>query len=235
MLTPMRVASDRCAPPPVVRRPRVDEDRTPRHLRRRDGVAVFEAEPGGLALVRATVTDPGRFDVLSASIDWGDGTVTVAPVAFDGKVVASHEYGVEGSYSIVVTATDGDGGSASEVVGIEVTPANRGPEVALGSDATVPQGTMFQRTVTLSDPGGSGITSAFVDWGDGTPGQELEVGADATVQLAHQYIRRGSWTLQVIAVDDEDADGADGADAMLVDVTDVAPQIGAVSATRPGR
>jgi hypothetical protein len=195
-----------------------------------DGLALDSpsVRAGSLALVRAIVTDPGRSDVLSVSIDWGDGTVTAAPVEWDGKVRASHEYSAAGSYPIVVTATDGDGGSAVADIGIDVTPANRGPELDLGADITLPQGANFQRTVTLSDPDGSGITSAFVDWGDGTPAEAVVVAPDSTVLLAHRYLRRGQWTLRLDVADDEDAVGGDD---LTVTVTNVAPAIGTITAS----
>jgi len=55
------------------------------------------------------VADPGSEDVLSVSIDWGDGETTAAEV-FGGRVVGHHLYAEDGSYLVEVCADDGDGG-----------------------------------------------------------------------------------------------------------------------------
>ena len=62
----------------------------------------------------ANVTDPGSNDVLSCSIDWGDGTAaTTAPVV-SGQCTATHTYAASvASATITVTASDDDGGTAT--------------------------------------------------------------------------------------------------------------------------
>ena len=62
----------------------------------------------------ANVTDPGSNDVLSCSINWGDGTAaTTAPVV-SGSCTATHTYAASvASATITVTASDDDGGTAT--------------------------------------------------------------------------------------------------------------------------
>jgi PKD domain-containing protein len=62
----------------------------------------------------ANVTDPGSNDVLSCSIDWGDGTAaTTAPVV-SGQCTATHTYAASvATATITVTASDDDGGTAT--------------------------------------------------------------------------------------------------------------------------
>ncbi len=88
-----------------------------------------QADPayaGGVALVSTTFTDAGVLDTHTASIDWGDGTPsTAAPVAAQGSgwgtAVGSHVYAIAGSFTVRVTITDDDGGSATTTVaGLEV-------------------------------------------------------------------------------------------------------------------
>ena len=67
---------------------------------------------GGAARVRATFTDPGTQDTHSATVNWGDGTA-VQPVSLATLTGAgaTHVYGDNGVYAVVVTVTDDDGGA----------------------------------------------------------------------------------------------------------------------------
>ena len=80
-----------------------------------------EAFAGGVTLVTASFTDEGWLDVHDATIDWGDGTgpvpVTVsAEGAGWGTVFGSHIYESAGSYDVVVTVTDDDGGVSTDTI-----------------------------------------------------------------------------------------------------------------------
>lgn len=55
--------------------------------------------------------DPGTLDTHQAAIDWGDGTTSIAAV--DPSATPAHTYSSAGFYTIAVTITDKDGGSAS--------------------------------------------------------------------------------------------------------------------------
>jgi len=62
--------------------------------------------------VSANVSDPGKNDKLTCSIDFGDGTVIPGTLSA-GKCQGSHAYTKSGTYNIKVTATDDDGGSGT--------------------------------------------------------------------------------------------------------------------------
>jgi acetyl esterase/lipase len=73
---------------------------------------------GRTVALSATVTDPGATDTHTATVDWGDGTTGDASVAVDPAtgattVTASHDYAAVGSYRVVLTVTDDDGGTAT--------------------------------------------------------------------------------------------------------------------------
>jgi PKD repeat protein len=66
----------------------------------------------------ASFTDPGILDTHTAAWDWGDGstsTGTVNETNGSGSVNGSHTYSAAGLYTVKVTVTDKDGGSAQSV------------------------------------------------------------------------------------------------------------------------
>ena len=99
-----------------------------------DPTATLDGPASGLGNQPITfsglVTDPGT-DVLTATVDFGDGTGTM-PVAVnsDGTFAANHTFVVSGAYTITVRAYDDDGGSTSFTApflvlgGVVVNPAS---------------------------------------------------------------------------------------------------------------
>ena len=72
------------------------------------------------ATLNAAFTDPGVLDTHTASISWGDGTITPGVVdqgAGSGSLTGSHHYVEPGFYSISITVTDDDGASDSVDLG----------------------------------------------------------------------------------------------------------------------
>ncbi len=72
---------------------------------------------GGLATVGATFTDVGTADTHTCTINWDDGTPsagTVTEASGAGSCSASKLYATAGVYTVKVTITDDDTGSASQ-------------------------------------------------------------------------------------------------------------------------
>ena len=69
--------------------------------------------------VSASFADPGVADTHVSTLDWGDGTASDAAIAEasgDGTLSASHTYSVAGSYRLVATVTDDDGGAGTSAL-----------------------------------------------------------------------------------------------------------------------
>ncbi|MFM8289704.1 MAG: beta strand repeat-containing protein, partial [Planctomycetaceae bacterium] len=106
-------------------------------------VTVTNADPaagtlsGRTAAVRGQVlpfslpfTDAGVADTHTATINWGDGTTsdgTVTGGSGAGVVAGSHMYTATGTYTVVVTVTDDDGGTVSKSTTVTVVAANLQP------------------------------------------------------------------------------------------------------------
>lgn len=85
----------------------------------RIGVDVPFALVGLAVELAADFTDPGRFDVHTASVDWGDGSSDelgslVSPVS------AVHSYETPGTYTIALSVADDDGGVGTDNVSVRV-------------------------------------------------------------------------------------------------------------------
>jgi PKD repeat protein len=67
---------------------------------------------GTIVNVSATFDDPGTADTFTATWNWDDGT-TSSGIVNDHSVAGSHTYTTPGVYTLRITVTDDDGGSAS--------------------------------------------------------------------------------------------------------------------------
>jgi RHS repeat-associated protein/uncharacterized repeat protein (TIGR01451 family) len=92
-----------------------------------DPVIGVDSQPtseDGLIMVTTSFTDAGIADSHTATFDWGDGTtsdgVTGVPGTGWGAISAAHVYDSPGTYTVGVTVTDDDGGTALSSVEIVI-------------------------------------------------------------------------------------------------------------------
>jgi hypothetical protein len=97
--------------------------------------------------ISATFTDRGIGDHQSATLAWGDGTVDPSPVfttfvdAFGGNFGAAahtHRYAASGTYELVLTVTDDDGGIGATSASLRVVePGEAVQEILVMLDAAI--------------------------------------------------------------------------------------------------
>jgi len=165
-------------------------------------------DEGDLLSWAVSATDPGA-DVLTYSWDFGDGSPT------DTGTAASHTYLDEGSYTLVVTVTDDDGGSTTETLVVPV--ANVAPTALLAGDQSGVEGDLLSWNVVAGDAGVNDTLSYAWDFGDGSP-----VVINGTTAEAHVYSDEGSFLLQVTVTDNG---GASTTEILAVVISNAAPQL----------
>lgn len=141
----------------------------------------------------------------------GDGTVTGWSWEFgDGGTAStrnpSHDYSAEGSYTVTLVATDNDGATAttSKTITVSATTANTGPTAAFS-----PACSGLSCTFTDESTDGDGAVTGW-NWtfGDG--------GTSTTQSPPHSYSSGGSYTVSLVATDD---DGATATTSKTITVT----------------
>jgi hypothetical protein len=174
------------------------------------GLSGSEGHSGSYDLIGFADSNPGaRSGDFTASIEWGDGSITAGTVIASAggfAVSGSHLYAEEGTYPATVTVTD-DGGERTvaaaqiAVADAPLTATSAGPLTATaGMPATF-------GLAHFSDADPLGVASdytAMVEWGDGT-GSTGTVSADLSggfdVATAHDYTTRGIYSISVRITD----------------------------------
>ena len=151
-------------------------------------------------------------------MDYGDGTVEY-PVVSGMSVPLSHTYAQDGEYTVTVTVNDGElEGSSSAPLVVN----NVAPTVDAGSEATILEGSVFDRTGSFTDPGAD-VWTATVGYGDGSGVQDPlaltgKTGKDFT--LSHVYADDGVYEI-IVTVSDGVADPVSATASVVVN--NVAP------------
>jgi parallel beta-helix repeat protein len=142
----------------------------------------------------ASASTGGSSPISSYTFDFGDGT-TVGP---QSAATASHTYQSAGSYTVTVTAADGNNLSDNATKTVTVTTQqSTGPTAALTvSPASGTAPLRVSADASGSTAGSSPISSYMFDFGDGTT-----VGPQSGATATHTYQSAGSYTVTVTATD----------------------------------
>ena len=115
------------------------------------------AETGQPVSVAATVTDPGTLDVLTATVDWGDGGGATPVAVAGGAIAGTHTYVSSADFAVQLCVRDNDmpaGQTVCRPFTVTITPDVAVPEVAV---------TVTPRTLAGSPLGDStGLGDDFV-------------------------------------------------------------------------
>jgi PKD repeat protein len=204
--------------------------------------------------------DPGFDNLLNVggetterftfAIDWGDGQpVDSGPATIDvpggpgvltsGSFNGQHVYADGGIYTVTVTISDDDGGSATGSFLVYV-----GPTLSVAGQQTINEGSLLtvagigqyvDPTPVAVRPDGSGADAPYtftINWGDGTPldtgsasvapGETPGVAFAGAFDGAHVYADNGLYTLTVTI---QSPDGRVDTGTILVTVNNVAPTL----------
>jgi hypothetical protein len=166
---------------------------------------------GVAANITANFTDAGTLDTHTCSVNWGDGNTSTGSVTEtngSGSCTASHNYAASGTYSVAITVTDKDGGSATNStlqVRVNTPPA----QLQLGTTpATINENDSTTLNGSFTDPDTDQTHTVVVDWGDGSAKTTLSLAAGVvTFNANHKYLDNpagqpsGAFTISVTVTD----------------------------------
>ena len=105
---------------------------------------------GQVVTLTGTYADPGTLDTHTASIDWGDGVVTIGTVNQAANTVAgTHSYTAAGLYTVRLCVTDDDGGTGCDTFVVTVTAPPVLPVLTV-VDNSIEEPATGQRNVTIT-------------------------------------------------------------------------------------
>ena len=186
-------------------------------------LSATSAIEGTTLTLTGDVNDVGTLDAHAVSVDWGDGTPLQAAVLGAGDLFnLTHVFNVPGSYQVVTTATDDDGGLVRDTRTVVI--ADLAPVIAPGSLGTVSEGGVLTRTGSFSDASGPEDTATATVRYDGGPALPLTLGPDGTFTLQTVFAHDSPHTVTVTVTD---RFGQTDTETFAVEVTNVAPVVAA--------
>jgi extracellular elastinolytic metalloproteinase len=198
-------------------------------------------DENGVFTLNGSLSDPGSQDTHTVVISWGpgEGSTTLNLAAGVLTFSASHTYlddnptGTSSDlYSVSVTVTDDDGGSAS--ASTDVTVNNVAPSNILLNTGTIDENGVFTLSGSLSDPGSQDTHTVVISWGPGEGSTTLNLAAGVlTFSASHTYLDDNptgtSSDLYSVSVTVTDDDGGSAGESTSVTVNNVAPAVNPLS------
>ncbi|HWJ83711.1 MAG TPA: PKD domain-containing protein [Nocardioides sp.] len=140
-------------------------------------------------------------DVVTATVDYGDGAGPQPLALAGGSFTLDHTYADNGGRTVTVTVTDADGAVVTDTVAVTV--ANVAPTfVGDASPDPVDLGQPSKVTVRFKDVAADTHT-ARIDWGDGTTSPMTVDQAADTATATHTYGQSKAYPLTATVTDDD--------------------------------
>ena len=174
-------------------------------------------------LTTSTPEDTPLNDVLTAVDADGDAltfslgtppTNGIVTVNQDGSFTYTPAENFSGIDSFTVIVSDGNDGSDTATVTVDVLTANDNPVVTAGTDQTVDLNTPVVVNATYTDEDADDTHTATIDWGDGSPVEDVPA-EDGSVSGTHTYTASGNFTVTITVADNN---GGSGSDTLIVSV-----------------
>jgi len=165
-------------------------------------------EGGNVSFDGSGSSDPDG-NVLTYDWNFGDASAHAA------GATPTHTYLDNGSYTVTLTVSDGNGGTHAATSVAVIT--NALPQVVAGTASSLQSGEILSFSGSFSDQGASdGPWSTSIDWGDGTAALNSSTSTQGALNGSHPYFVTGILTLQLTAVD---KDAGSGSASRIVTVT----------------
>ncbi len=208
------------------------------------GVPSGSGDEGAVVGFDAAIRDAGIADVLTGTVDWGDGTPPVDAELSAGTApgnwtpTATHVYADDGTYTITLCVTDDDAPDVPVCTAGSATIDNVAPALEPVQPVTGVEGHPVTATVPFTDPGSGDTFTATVDWGDGTTAEladaTIDDGTGSVALPAHVFVENGTYTATVCVQDDDGAEACVGVAfeiANAVPIVSVRPAAGVEGAS----
>jgi uncharacterized protein (TIGR03118 family) len=177
------------------------------------GVTIQNTEGQAFSGMVATISDAnplGLLSDLSATIDWGDGTVSAGVLSALGgfNVVGSHVYEVGGTYQAAIVINDVGGGVSTAIsTAISTFLVADYPLVALASPVAGTEGATFSGAVSTfvdTDPDGGTLAdfTASITWGDGTSSAGTITGSAGNYVVLGTHVFRDETDSILVVIND---------------------------------
>jgi PKD repeat protein len=164
---------------------------------------------GGSVSFTVSWSDPGTQDTQTVLWEFGDGNST-------SDVSPTHRYLQDGTYTVLVTVTDDDGGHASKPFVIDVENVAPVPSIEVAVTTIDENSTVFFKA-TAEDPGPLDVISFHWDFGDGTNPDNAN-----DVEVTHLFVDNGIYRVTLRALDEDG--GISPPRAVTITVNNVPPK-----------
>ncbi len=170
--------------------------------------SVAENRPAGTVVGALTTVDPDADDTHSYALVAGAGDTDNASFTIDasGNLITASSFNFEAKniYSVRVRSTDAGGLIFEKALTVRVTNVNESPTASITGPATGVRGQSRAFTLSAVDPDVADVAAGFtfaIQWGDGSPVQNVGPGQLSGALVPHIYAVSGNYTVSLTAID----------------------------------